>query len=101
MKAEKLQFNPNPIVKYLNKASVDFTKEDIIRFIEHNEIEMVNFHYVAEDGKLKTLNFVISSLQHLDDILSSGERVDGSSLWKQPQNPGFSRSGALARVSIP
>lgn len=41
---------------------------------------MVNFRYVAEDGKLKTLNFVITSKDHLDSILSAGERVDGSSL---------------------
>jgi glutamine synthetase len=30
---------------------------------------------------LKTLNFVINSKNHLDNILSSGERVDGSSLF--------------------
>jgi len=36
---------------------------------------------MAEDGKLKTLNFVLSSKEHLDSILSAGERVDGSSLF--------------------
>ena len=52
-----------------------------MRFIEHNGIEMVNFRYVAEDGKLKTLNFVINSKDHLHSILTLGERVDGSSLF--------------------
>jgi len=42
---------------------------------------MVNFRYVVEDGKFKTLNFVLSSKEHLDFILSTGERVDGSSLF--------------------
>lgn len=36
----------------------------------------------AHDGRLKTLNFVISSREHLDTILTCGERVDGSSLFK-------------------
>jgi glutamine synthetase len=73
--------NPNPLVKYLNKPVTDFTKADIIRFIENNGIEMVNFRYVGDDGRLKTLNFMINSKKHLDGFLSSGERVDGSSLF--------------------
>src|SRR5574344_1402175 len=42
---------------------------------------MVNFRYMANDGRLKTLNFVINSLEHIDEVLTSGERVDGSSLF--------------------
>lgn len=42
---------------------------------------MLNFRYVGGDGRLKTLNFVIQSKEHLDGILSTGERVDGSSLF--------------------
>jgi len=41
---------------------------------------MVNFRYVGGDGRLKTLNFVITSKAQLDRLLSIGERVDGSSL---------------------
>ena len=44
-------------------------------------IRTLNFRYVAEDGRLKTLNFVVSSFEHLNDILTYGERVDGSSLF--------------------
>ena len=73
--------NPNPLVKYLRKPAAQFTKEDIIKYIEDNEVEMVNFRYVGGDGRLKTLNFVIQSRDHLETILSSGERVDGSSLF--------------------
>ena len=42
---------------------------------------MMNFRYIAEDGKLKALNFIINSHAHLDQILKYGERVDGSSLF--------------------
>jgi glutamine synthetase len=73
--------NPNPLVRYLQKPATEFTKEDLIRYMEDNNIRMLNFRYVAEDGRLKTLNFVASSYEHLDIILSMGERVDGSSLF--------------------
>ncbi|TAJ10990.1 glutamine synthetase [Marinilabiliaceae bacterium JC017] len=73
--------NPNPLVRYLQKPSSEFNKEDIIKYMEDHEIGMLNFRYVAEDGRLKTLNFAISSREHVDAILSAGERVDGSSLF--------------------
>lgn len=78
---ELTEMNPNPLVQYLNKPSEDFTRQDIIKYIEDNNIEMVNFRYVGWDGRLKTLNFIINSKKHLDSILSMGERVDGSSLF--------------------
>jgi len=81
MNESQIMMNPNELVRYLKKPASEFTKSDIIRFCEENNIEMVNFRYVAEDGKLKTLNFIISSKEHLDSILSAGERVDGSSLF--------------------
>ena len=73
--------NPNPLVRFLQKPAKDFTKTDIINYIENNDIKMVNFRYVGGDGRLKALNFVIQSREHLDTILSTGERVDGSSLF--------------------
>lgn len=73
--------NPNPLVKFLNKPQREFTKADIIHYIQANQIEMINFRYAGADGKLKTLNFIINSLEHLDNILTYGERVDGSSLF--------------------
>lgn len=81
MNDSEILMNPNELVRFLKKPSSEFTKADIINFCEANKIEMVNFRYVAEDGKLKTLNFIISSREHLDSILSAGERVDGSSLF--------------------
>jgi len=78
---DSISLNPNKIVKALGKPAGDFTKQDLIRFIEKNDIRMLNFRYVAGDGRLKKLNFVINSKVHLDKVLSMGERVDGSSLF--------------------
>ncbi|TKG94103.1 glutamine synthetase [Puteibacter caeruleilacunae] len=78
---EQINLNPNPLVQELQKLPETFTLEDILRFVEVKQIQMLNFRYVAEDGRLKTLNFVINSLEHLRSILTCGERVDGSSLF--------------------
>lgn len=77
-----IALNPNRVVQYLQKRPETFTRADIIRFITENGIKMVNFMYPAADGRLKTLNFVINSLDYLETILISGERVDGSSLFR-------------------
>lgn len=77
----ELALCPNLLVAYLQKPSAEFTKADIIRYIEENGIRMVNFMYPAADGRLKTLNFVINNRAYLDAILTCGERVDGSSLF--------------------
>jgi glutamine synthetase len=78
---DTISMNPNPIVQYLNKHPEQLTREDLIRYIEDHDIEMINLRYAGWDGRLKTLNFVISSREHLDTILMGGERVDGSSLF--------------------
>ncbi|MCK9616496.1 MAG: glutamine synthetase family protein [Lentimicrobiaceae bacterium] len=76
-----IDMNPNPLVRYLNKPAGDFTRNDLVKFIEAHDIKMINFRFVGGDGRLKTLNFVINSKKHLESILTSGERVDGSSLF--------------------
>ena len=81
MTNNRLALNANRVVAFLQKLPQEFTKQDIIRFIEENQIKMVNFMYPGGDGKLKTLNFVISDRAYLETILTCGERVDGSSLF--------------------
>ena len=78
---DPIALNPHQLVRALGKPARDFTKRDIVRFVEENDIRMLNFRYVAGDGRLKKLNFVINSRAHLDRVLSTGERVDGSSLF--------------------
>ncbi len=84
-----IKLNPNPLVQYLNKTPDEFTKEDLIRYIDENGVKMINFRYPAGDGRLKALNFIIHSKEHLNSILSAGERVDGSSLFSHIE-PGSS-----------
>ena len=76
-----IKLNPNPLVRAIGKLPKDFTKADIIKYIEDSGITMIDFHYMAGDGRLKTLNFVINDKENLDQILTLGERVDGSSLF--------------------
>lgn len=78
---KEIEMCPNQLVAFIGKPCEEFTKEDIVRYIQENGIRMVNFMYPAGDGRLKTLNFVINNRAYLDAILTCGERVDGSSLF--------------------
>ena len=78
---QELPMNANLVVASLQKPASEFTKADIIGFIRQNGIRMVNFMYPVGDGRLKTLNFVITNEAYLEAILTCGERVDGSSLF--------------------
>ncbi len=78
---DKVEINTTDIVAVLKKPRAAFTKSDIKRFVKSQGIRHVNFMYAGGDGRLKTLNFVLHSEEYLDEILSCGERVDGSSLF--------------------
>ena len=78
---KNIEMNPNLLVRFLGKPAKEFTCSDIVRYCKENAVGFVNFHYCGWAGKLKTLNFVIGSQDHLENILSAGERVDGSSLF--------------------
>ena len=71
----------NPLVKFLGKNPDEFTKKDILQYIKENDIAIVDFHYVGGDGRIKTLNFVVSDEEYIEQVLTFGERVDGSSLF--------------------
>ena len=76
-----VEINTTDIVSFLGKKRQQFTKADIKRFVKAKGIRHVNFMYAGGDGRLKTLNFIINSPEYLDEILTCGERVDGSSLF--------------------
>ena len=57
---------------------------------------MLNFRYAGADGRLKTLNFMIQSRKHLDNILSAGERVAGSNIF-----PHYVEAGSSDLYVIP
>lgn len=77
----QFNFSPNPLEKFLKKEPLQFTREDIISYMTAHDIRLLNFRYPGEDGRLKTLNFAVHSVDHLNKILTFGERVDGSSLF--------------------
>lgn len=51
---ENISMNPNQVVQYLNKPANQLTKVDLIKFIEDNNIEMINFRYVGQTTRLIT-----------------------------------------------
>ena len=81
MSTTDFTFSTNVLEQYLNKPAGEFSKTDMMEYIEKHQIKMLNFHYIPEDGRIKTLNFIIHGRKHLDEVLSLGERVDGSSLF--------------------
>ena len=79
--------------------TIELTKNKVVKFlgkVVKNDIEMINFMYPAADGRLKTLNFIINDLDYLATILTSGERVDGSSLF-----PAFIEAGNSDLYVVP
>ena len=72
----------NPLTKILDKPRQDFTREDLLKVIEDKQIERITFHYTALDGKLKELKLPIANKRQAEIILTNGERVDGSSLFR-------------------
>ena len=51
----KILMNPNPLVEYLSKLPEEFTREDLVLYIEDHHIEMLNLRYAGEDGRLKKI----------------------------------------------
>ncbi len=72
----------NPLCLILDKERSEFTRADILRVVSERAIERFTFHYTGLDGQLKELRLPFSDLKMAERILASGERVDGSSLFK-------------------
>ena len=49
MNDSEIEMNPNKIVQYLKKPAREFTKQDLIKFIEDSDIGSINFRYVGGD----------------------------------------------------
>ncbi len=64
------------------KPPAEWTESDLIDLVFDRGIRVISLMHVGGDGWLKTLDFVPRGLSHLKDILSGGERADGSSLFK-------------------
>ena len=91
-----IALNPNEVVAYLQKRPGEFTRADMLKFVTEKGIKMIDFMYPAEDGRVKTLNFTVNSLEYAETVLTEGERVDGSSLF-----PSFIEAGNSDLYVIP
>ena len=94
-----IEMNANPLVEFFHKPAHRFTKADIIELIHVKGIRMIDFMYPAEDGRIKTLNFIINNRAYLESILDNGERVDGSSLFPSFVEPESSDLYVVPRFS--
>lgn len=72
---------PHPIVRLLDKPQHDFTATDLVEAAIGLQLRQMNLRYVGGDGRLKTIAFAVRSRAHLLEVLTRGERVDGSSIF--------------------
>lgn len=56
-------------------------KEEVLQFISDNNVRILNLCHIPEDGRLRTLSFSATNKDRVAEILDSGERADGSSLF--------------------
>lgn len=72
----------NPVEQIADKPRAEFTRDDLLRVIDEKRIERITFHYTGLDGKYKELKLPVAGARRADRVLTEGERVDGSSLFR-------------------
>lgn len=90
MSVDRPQTPAGPMAVLLDKSPRDFQRADLLKFIKEKNIERIHFHYTGLDGRLKELRLPVLDLYQAEVILSEGERVDGSSLFKGVVDPSCS-----------
>lgn len=55
--------------------------DELVEFARRESIRALHLLHVGGDGWLKSLDFSLHSPEHLADVLRTGERADGSSLF--------------------
>ncbi|MCK5798775.1 MAG: hypothetical protein KAI47_16395, partial [Deltaproteobacteria bacterium] len=71
------------IERLLGRSRRVWTVDDLVDFYVREGLRSVSLKHVGADGFLKTLDFIPRDLQHLRDIITAGERADGSSLFSE------------------
>ena len=69
------------LTRLIGKPSDQWTVDDLVGVVGALGIRLISLMHVGGDGWLKTLDFVPRDLPHLREVLSFGERADGSSLF--------------------
>jgi glutamine synthetase len=67
--------------RHIGKPPAAWVADDIVSFVRDRRIRVLSLMHVGGDGWLKTLDFVPRDTAHLTDVLTGGERADGSSLF--------------------
>ena len=67
--------------RFLGKPPDTWSADDLVAFVHERGIRVLSLMHVGGDGWLKTLDFVPRDASHLKDVLTGGERADGSSLF--------------------
>jgi len=67
--------------RHIGKPASDWTFKDIVAFVRDQDVRVLSLMHVGGDGWMKTLDFVPRDSAHLTDVLTGGERADGSSLF--------------------
>jgi glutamine synthetase len=71
----------------IDKPATAWSVDDLVAAFSDQRMRLVGLMHVGGDGSLKTLDFVPRDERHLHDILTAGERADGSSLFKETGIP--------------
>ena len=69
------------LARLIGKEPEEWSVDDLVRVVGELGIRLVSLMHVGGDGWLKTLDFAPGNLEHLRQVLSFGERADGSSLF--------------------
>lgn len=69
------------LAQLIGKPNSEWTVDDLISLVRSQNIELISLMHIGGDGHLKTLDFVPRNTAHLRDILTAGERADGSSIF--------------------
>lgn len=68
--------------RMIGKPATQWALDDLVDLFMQAGVRLVSLMHVGGDGWLKTLDFVPRNERHLRDVLSAGERADGSSLFR-------------------
>ena len=70
------------LASQLGKAAPEIQRSDIVAFIRQNEIKTLCFQYLDLESEIREILIPINSTEYAHRILASGERIDGSSIFK-------------------
>jgi glutamine synthetase len=69
------------LVRLIGRGPLAWDVDDLVSVFTEQRLRLVSLMHVGGDGWIKTLDFVPRDVSHLRDVLESGERADGSSLF--------------------